>query len=63
MILGDISISPIKKNNYQHCDYCKYHSICMFDETIGINKMKYLQEIQKGDAIAMIREKVFATNE
>lgn len=63
MILGDISINPIKKNNYQHCDYCKYHSICLFDETIGINKMKYLQEIQKGDAIAMIREKVFVTNE
>lgn len=63
MILGDISINPIKKNNYQHCNYCKYHSICLFDETVGINKMRYLQEIQKGDAIAMIREKVFITNE
>ena len=63
MISGDISVNPIKKGSYEHCTYCKYHSVCLFDETLGINSKRFIQEIQKNDALNIIMEKVFSTNE
>ena len=48
---GDISINPCKKGGTSPCDYCKYGSVCRFDETDGNNSYNYLEPIAKADEI------------
>lgn len=48
---GDISINPYRKGSFSPCTYCKYGSVCRFDETDENNSYNYLESISKSDEI------------
>lgn len=47
---GKVSITPYKLGTKTGCDYCNFHGICGFDETLPNNNYDTLQKISKSDA-------------
>ena len=40
------------------CEYCKYKSICRFDENTKNNEYKYISKLNKDAVLEMIKNKV-----
>lgn len=56
MISGVIDPLPIKseKNQMTACDYCRYSSICKFDETLEENNYRIIPSYKTEEVIAML---------
>lgn len=60
MISGVIDPLPIKseKNQMTACDYCRYSSICKFDETLEENNYRIIPSYKTEEVIAMLEGEV-----
>lgn len=56
IINGDISINPYKKKSETACDYCKYISICQFEDSINGQKYNYLNNLKIDQIFKQIEE-------
>lgn len=56
MISGIIEAHPVKseKNNTTACDYCRYSSICKFDEELEENSYRVIPSYKTEEVIAML---------
>jgi len=54
---GEISIKPIKYNNYEGCKYCEFKSICQIDN-VEHNKYNYVELENNQEAIDFIENEV-----
>jgi ATP-dependent helicase/nuclease subunit B len=52
---GNINIYPYKNDKDHACKYCKYSSVCQFDESIGQNEYRLLNKISKNDVWEYIK--------
>ena len=48
---GNISIKPYYYRQKTGCDYCKYHSICMFNNNIKGNDYDYIKQQNNNDIL------------
>lgn len=57
---GNIEVKPYynASNKRTPCEYCKYKSICRFDENSTCNNYNYLSNLNKETILEMIKEKV-----
>ena len=57
---GNIEVRPYynSKNKRTPCEYCKYKSICRFDENSKSNNYNYLTNLNKEAIMDMIKDKV-----
>jgi len=55
---GDTQITPYRLGDQTGCDYCPYHAICGFDETVPGYQYQRLQPLDKEDALAVMRKEV-----
>lgn len=53
---GKIEISPYSYKNKKPCTYCKYISVCQFDNTLHTNKYRKLSEYKDKDIIEILSE-------
>lgn len=58
MLSGNISISPIKKDKYTSCSYCKFSAICQFDSTVKGNKYENINKKTDEEALELIYKAV-----
>ena len=55
---GDAKIMPYRLGDRTGCDYCPYHAVCGFEETVPGYQYQGLQPLDKEDALAVMRKEV-----
>lgn len=58
ILSGNIEIYPYYKKKKTPCEYCEYKAICGFNTGNQNNKYNYISEMDKEEALEMIRENV-----
>ena len=58
ILAGNIEVKPYYnvKNKKTPCSYCKYKSICRFDENSGTSDYNYISELNKDAILDLIKE-------
>jgi len=50
IIKGDVTANPYYRNtNQSACDFCEFASACLFDQTTGIDKKRYLYPVKQSE--------------
>lgn len=57
ILQGNIDIKPYKYNKTTGCDYCKYKTICMFDNSLKNNEYNYIKQETKEEILEKIKSK------
>ncbi|MFD3447295.1 helicase-exonuclease AddAB subunit AddB [Microbacteriaceae bacterium 4G12] len=55
---GVIDIAPYKMKNKAACTFCKFRTVCQFDEACEENEYRNLKPLKGSDALQKIREEV-----
>ena len=60
ILQGNIEVKPYYNASTKKtpCEYCKYKSICRFDENTKNNEYKYISKLNKDAVLEMIKNKV-----
>lgn len=60
ILQGNIEVKPYYNASTKKtpCEYCKYKSICRFDENTKSNEYKYISKLNKDAVLEMIKNKV-----
>ena len=53
---GEIDINPIKQGNRTPCDYCRYSSVCMFEDGCRGFGFRRLKSLKKDDVTQILNE-------
>ena len=57
---GEVGVSPYELGQSTGCDYCPYHGVCGFDQTIPGYVYRKLEKLDNEDAMARMRKEVGA---
>ena len=58
ILAGNIEVKPYYNTKLKTtpCTYCKYRSICRFDENSATNKYNYISNLNKDAILEMLKE-------
>ncbi|MDD3890060.1 MAG: helicase-exonuclease AddAB subunit AddB [Syntrophomonadaceae bacterium] len=55
IIKGKITIEPVKTEQYEQCQYCKYRAICQFDQLFASNNFRHIRTVKDEAVISKIQ--------
>ncbi|MDR5659332.1 helicase-exonuclease AddAB subunit AddB [Serpentinicella sp. ANB-PHB4] len=54
---GHIKIEPVKKGKQDACQYCKFSTMCQFDQKFEDNQYKHIKELKDEEVIKILQDK------
>ena len=57
---GEIGVSPYRSSDGKRsgCDFCPYHGVCSFDQTLEGFSYRKLEDLTKEEVLERIREEL-----
>lgn len=56
IVQGRIKIEPLKTDKNEKCNYCKFKSVCQFDQMFEDNNFRNVRDLKDNEVIARIRK-------